>query len=837
MAKGPQAQAEQDAGEARRRIAEEAARRTGELDLSGLMLAALPAEIGALGHLHRLSCGGKPDDRSPLADLAPLAGLAGLQSLDCSGTRVADLTPVAGLAGLQSLDCGRTRVADLAPLAGLAGLRSLDCSGTQVADLAPLAGLAGLQSLNCGGTQVADLAPLAGLAGLQSLDCSDTQVADLAPLAGLAGLQSLDCGFTQVADLAPLAGLAGLQSLDCRRTPVADLAPLAGLAGLQSLDCRVTQVADLAPLAGLAGLQSLDCRRTQVADLAPLAGLAGLQSLDCSGTQVADLAPLAGLAGLQALNCRGTRVADLAPLANCAHLQMLDCSDTEIIEIGPLAGLNSLFSLDCQNTKVSDVNTLVAMFTLLRADFTGCQIRMLPRALGDRRNLEPSSEPLLVPVHPSVRGLFLGGNPLSAPLPRLIAGGQPDATRRVLAWLRGELDPAEYPPPPPEAPPDIPSPGRGLHLEIGADGRIGFAPPEALDADGNDLRRLRSLHPELQAEVKRLTAALRGNNDEPAALQGAAADYAAMVGRDLAAIDFDVLYARGVRLRVAAETWQAAVAAGQELALSTRARTALYTALYTVLALHGGFIGATRTGIEQRADEEFETSTQEQRAQARKATTALADALKGEQELVRPEVVAEIAASAAAGDKGSNPARSSLIASAQARHVATTIVSVAVVAAMAEPLTRSMGATGTVLVALLAQEPIKSSKGYAIVKEWLTRQHDHPGNADATSVLRRAHGFVLRQPGVFEGLAAIDQSWAWLRRSVEWIRRNAGGAARITTASLSGGTTDGPDIVSAAFVASGVAVSGGRASANAVAVDRNTDGDLPEASQPLRPPT
>ena len=308
---------------ARQRIAQEAAERTGFLDLGTLGLTCLPEELFELSHLRRLKLGSgmtdeegewqeAAEDISPndvQSDIGQLAKLPKLSILSVRGVRFADLTPLAGLHALQSLDCSSTQVRDLVPLAGLSALQSLDCSFTQVSDLVPLAGLSALQSLDCSRTQVSDLMPLAGLSALQSLNCTYTQVGDLTPLAGLSALQSLNCSDTQVSDLMPLAGLSALQSLDCWSTQVSDLMPLAGLSALQSLDCWSTQVSDLMPLAGLSALQSLDCSFTQVSDLVPLAGLSALQSLDCSFTQVSDLVPLAGLSALQSLNFSGCRLA------------------------------------------------------------------------------------------------------------------------------------------------------------------------------------------------------------------------------------------------------------------------------------------------------------------------------------------------------------------------------------------------------------------------------------------------------------------------------------------------------------------------------------------------
>ncbi|MGA8755311.1 MAG: COR domain-containing protein [Stellaceae bacterium] len=246
---------------ARQRIAQEAAERTGFLDLGTLGLTCLPEELFELSHLRRLKLGSgmtdeegewqeAAEDISPndvQSDIGQLAKLPKLSILSVRGVRFADLTPLAGLHALQSLDCSSTQVRDLVPLAGLSALQSLDCSFTQVSDLVPLAGLSALQSLDCSRTQVSDLMPLAGLSALQSLNCTYTQVGDLTPLAGLSALQSLNCSDTQVSDLMPLAGLSALQSLDCSFTQVSDLVPLAGLSALQSLNfsgCRLARVPD-----------------------------------------------------------------------------------------------------------------------------------------------------------------------------------------------------------------------------------------------------------------------------------------------------------------------------------------------------------------------------------------------------------------------------------------------------------------------------------------------------------------------------------------------------------------------------------------------------------------
>ncbi len=134
---------------ARQRIAEEAKRRTGFLDLGGLGLTSLPRELFELHQLRTLNLGvgimredgtwhavDRPWERNEVAaELDNLRRLPELRALSVAAISIADPTPLAGLTALQSLGCSGTQIADLTPLAGLTALRSLDCSKCTLNDL------------------------------------------------------------------------------------------------------------------------------------------------------------------------------------------------------------------------------------------------------------------------------------------------------------------------------------------------------------------------------------------------------------------------------------------------------------------------------------------------------------------------------------------------------------------------------------------------------------------------------------------------------------------------------------------------------------------------------
>ncbi len=100
------------------------------------------------------------------------------------------------------------------------------------------------------------------------------------------------------------------------------------------------------------------------------------------------------------------------------------------------------------------------------------------------------------------------------------------------------------PPPPPQ--------GVGPHFEIGDAGVITLAPPEALDRQGNNVRRLRSLHPTLCDLSRELARCLSIGNIPHRHLYDRAEGYRQIIDHQLDTIDFSLLYVEGVRLANAA---------------------------------------------------------------------------------------------------------------------------------------------------------------------------------------------------------------------------------------------------------------------------------------------
>lgn len=203
--------------EALARIEKEGKLKAGSLDLSGLSLTRLPAEVAVLTHLQTLFF-----SSTQISDLSPIENLTNLQTLILRRTQVSDLTPIHKLEKLHYLSCSETQVTDLSPIQNATDLHILYCNDTQVSDLSPIQNLKNLSDLGCAGTKVSDLSPIQNLTRLRSLDCSDTTVSNLFPIQNLTDLQGLYCYMCHVTSPLPrlLAALPNLTDLRLGGAPI-----------------------------------------------------------------------------------------------------------------------------------------------------------------------------------------------------------------------------------------------------------------------------------------------------------------------------------------------------------------------------------------------------------------------------------------------------------------------------------------------------------------------------------------------------------------------------------------------------------------------------------------
>lgn len=380
----------------------------------------------------------------------------------------------------------------------------------------------------------------------------------------------------------------GANALNLALDGLTRIPPLTGLSGLESLDLQDTQVSDLTPLAVLNTLKSLNLRCTQVSELKPLVGLAALQSLDLVDTQVSDLTPLSRLTTLKRLSLRGTLVSDIMPLSSLGGLQVLDLSYTPILNLEPLTGLAELRRLDLEGTRVYDLKPLLGLTRLIDAAqkrdgglwFPDC--RLADETLLHYLNLD-----------------------------------ERESTGKVINYLRGKYGLPPYPPillgsvqhvGNTGSPPTLPAQGPGPHFAVRENGFVAYAPPDALDRKGNNIARLRGLHQPLANAANELNAAfgVKSNAIYPA-LSHRAKAYADIIAQPLESIDFNLLYAAGLRL----ENARAASERGVKDGIVPPLEDHQFEVLKSLSDLHSLFITGTVEGQELLADSERFEMTRE----------------------------------------------------------------------------------------------------------------------------------------------------------------------------------------------------------------------------------
>jgi hypothetical protein len=211
----------------------------------------------------------------------------------------------------------------------------------------------------------------------------------------------------------------------------------------------------------------------------------------------------------------------------------------------------------------------------------------------------------LADYEPLTEGLWIEHNPLPDPYPKLIAHGQPSATANVLAWLRGELDPATLaeqrtaPEPAASRPPE-PLPEAGPTFQITA-GQLDLVRGKETDSDF-DRTTQQTLHKRLtrQTDLLLLETAKVGNRYPQ--LATTIQEYSDLIGQPFDELDVVDLWAVGNALLAQAISFQQQ---DRTRTITEPLEPAHLALLVEVAGLHGGFILGFPTGLElsNRADD------------------------------------------------------------------------------------------------------------------------------------------------------------------------------------------------------------------------------------------
>jgi hypothetical protein len=323
--------------------------------------------------------------------------------------------------------------------------------------------------------------------------------------------------------------------------------------------------------------------------------------------------------------------------------------------------------------------------------------------------------------------------------------------------------------------PEIPAQGFGPHFEIGDDGIITFAPPAALDQQGNNLARLTKMHPSLRELSRVLNSALGKGNVPHSYLLARSEAYHELIDQDIERIDFALLYIAGVRLANA----EKAAAGDNELpSLPSPVRETIDS----LLQLHGTFMLASVEGIEAIAAEQRYQRTRQEEVEYRAAAVDFARSLQNQPMVVDPKVASTILSAVEEIGKGANPERSGTVATGLMKNVTITFSIAAALGALSTGALAS-GSASLIAVAgaavLVATDGLRKSKPFAALSALVARGIDQTAHAEISAALENLSArfkpqlrfFLLAEPH-FKRLGR-NEEFNWLTKTVHWLEQQA----------------------------------------------------------------
>jgi internalin A len=226
-----------------------------ELDLAGMKLTELPAEIGKLIHLEKLILGkwaektNKATDNCLTALPPEIGNLTNLTTLILGGNKIAEIpTAIGNLTNLTTLDLGGNKIAEIPTAIGnLTNLTKLYLGGNQITEIPTAIGnLTNLTELDFQDNHIAEIPTAIGnLTNLIELDFQDNHIAEIPTAIGnLTNLTELDFQDNYIAEIPTAIGnLTNLTILNLGGNQIAEIPTAIGnLTNLTSLNLGGNQI-------------------------------------------------------------------------------------------------------------------------------------------------------------------------------------------------------------------------------------------------------------------------------------------------------------------------------------------------------------------------------------------------------------------------------------------------------------------------------------------------------------------------------------------------------------------------------------------------------------------
>lgn len=609
------------------------------------------------------------------------------------------------------------------------------------------------------------------------------------------GLRSLGNSFSRLSSLKKLylaknefrdlpnqiLQLKNLEILDLSENEIRSLPEkISDLTELASLNLSNNEISELPDgVSYLNRLGSLSCAQNNIDDLpSSFRNLRWLWYLDLTANRLIDVPEVVfDLGSLLSIQLDDNLILEIPnKIGNLSKLQTLTLDDNGIgsipDEIGRLKNLQILSLND--NALKSLPESLGKLEKIWSLQVKNNSVRDLPVALGELR-----FQPYL---STTAWGFELSGNPLISPISDIVRMGQPAATWNILRYLRGQpledigLDRQNLGKSISNGrPPEIPNQANGPHFELDENNVITFAPPESLDASGNNIGRLKRLHPTLMKIGSELSQALGRGNIPHGLLRDRIDAYRRIIDRDLDIIDFGQLYVEGVRLSNAAR------AAFNDVELPTLPPDIRELA-ETLLQLHGTFILSTSEGIESVSLEERYRRTPQEEQEYKVAAEDFADQLQNNPAIIDPVAAKYVQDVSSEIGRGENIERSGVIATGTIKNVTVTLTAAASLGAVTMAAVSSgspilmLGATASSLIGI---EGLKKSKAFTTVAGLVTKGLDAVSESDSAEVVRHLSlklapqlRFVRRIEPKLRKLAIEKDELRWVSDLMDWLSTN-----------------------------------------------------------------
>ncbi len=329
----------------------------------------------------------------------------------------------------------------------------------------------------------------------------------------------------------------------------------------------------------------------------------------------------------------------------------------------------------------------------------------------------------------------------------------------------------------PLPPPEIPEAGPGPQFVIRDDGVIDFAPPSSLDSSGNNISRLRSLHPTMCELIRSVAEALGRGNVAHKDLFDRAQNYRVLIDRELHAIPFAQLYVEGLRLENA---WKAAneKIAEKELPSLSASTT---EELATLLSLHGTFMLSTADGLALLGLEERYQRGPGAERDLREALSMFSRELTGQPHFVASRVATFIANTTDGAGQGKYPERSAVAAVSTTKNIAVVMVSGAVLGAfpfVGNLVAGEAGAIGAGAITVVGLAGLRNAKSFLAISGLVTKGFDNLSEIDLQRIIASNFGklapwlgFVLKMEPTLRRLASERDEFGWLATSLDWLKK------------------------------------------------------------------